>query len=742
MRSRFFACTAGVAAAALTGVFFGISAKFIPLLLFLALFSAVLLTFSSVRAKNPGLSQGLLIALGFFAMGLYFSAYTLVFSRMAAPYSGFSGQLELQAVDFPSDDGELTVRIISDGRPSPYKLRLSSYVDLPEISPGSHLTAEVKLHSPENTPRFSGQRHFRAENIYLTGYITQISDHSPGQLSLLNWPRHLRHAALSRCDLLYGEKAYMLKGLLFGDRSDFSDGFTASASASGVFHIFSVSGMHLSFCVAAVLYLSRRKWAYWVAGAIVLLFMSITGFEPTVVRAGVMQLAAICAHIIGRDRSSSRAFAGSLLLLLLINPWAIGDIGLQLSFCSVAGMLLTGEHVSRWLLKPIDRLPQRLKKPYTAISEATAVSISASVLTTPLTVLYFSRVSLVAAISNLATNWIVSVVFIAGIASLLLSAIWDMLGAMVAFLNSAGVTVLEFMIQIFARLPGAILGTESILVKLAIALTYIAGGVFGLKQISRPVLKTAIFGVATVSLGLIASFFLNNRTLRLILPDAGAGECTLISAQGSNIAVDCHGTALLTELENRNIFHLDLLILTCPESLDLTCADELISRGRVRRLVLSPGGNRESAEKLLSLADSLGIPAEKITSDRLYSFGDLRLLVSVPPADGDTRGNAAVFLQYDGASVFIPGRTSPKAQEYLLETRKYPIFQALVLSRGGRESSLSDKILTHAKDGAVLVCGSSPRQAPALNTREIFQTHLLGDLELVFFREKTYLINQ
>lgn len=741
-RKQFFALTLGVLAAAAAGVVFGFGLFFAAAVLLVS--AALWLVLRSVlREDAEKRSLAGVFLLGFAAMAVYFAAYTGVMSFTAEKYNGFYGEVTLEASDFRNSDGTVVARIVSERGRSLYKVRLSDYTEnKSDITPGSRFRATVYLSAPENTPRFSSQRYFRADGIYLTGYLSEMGEVSQKGLGFFNWHKYLRRGALERTELLYGEKAYLMKGLLFGDKSDFEESFSLDASGAGVSHIFAVSGMHLSFLVSAVLFLSRRRPIRYFAIAVVLVFMAVTGFEPSVVRAGIMQIAALITWVSGRESESFGPMSFSLLVLLGFNPCSIGDIGLQFSFCAVLGILLWGEKLKEKLLAVSKKLPKPMERPMWFVCSAVSVSVSATLFTVPPAVMYFERLSLVSVVSNIVMNWLVSAVFIAGALSLLLSCIWLPLGGCLAWLNSSGAAALEFLIEFFADIPFAVLGAESVFVKLALAATYGFGGFFFAKEAKYAFLKTAAVFVCGISVALGLSFAVSFGGMRMTAVDSQS-QCTLVCAKGKNYAVGVGGAELGTLMQNRNIGKVDLLVIPCVLEKDVSCAEELILSGRVKHLALARySGEREDAERIFSAAESKGIPVDILSCDREYLLDDnIRMSVFVPASSGESRGACAVFVEYGSAGAFIAGEVSAAAQERLILSRGIGSADLLFLANGGSKASCSPETLELCKDGLVLISGRSRSEAEGLADKKVLRTFEMGNIDTLFFGGKIYIYN-
>jgi hypothetical protein len=133
---------------------------------------------------------------------------------------------------------------------------------------------------------------------------------------------------------------------------------------------------------------------------------------------------------------------------------------------------------------------------------------------------------------------------------------------------------LEFLIGFFADIPFAVLGAESVFVKLALAATYGFGGFFFAKKARSAFVKTAAVFVGGVCIALGLSFALSFCGMRMTAVDSQS-QCTLVCAKGKNYAVGVGGAELGTLMQNRNIGKVDLLVIPCVLEKDVSCAEEL-----------------------------------------------------------------------------------------------------------------------------------------------------------------------
>lgn len=135
-------------------------------------------------------------------------------------------------------------------------------------------------------------------------------------------------------------------GILFGER-DYIDAKTIDKfSASGISHLLAVSGMHLTIIISLLELLLRvfriNKCVRSILALVLCFFMAvITGFTPSILRASIMVLFLLTAQLIRYDYDNTTALGVSAVVICIINPYAILNVGFQLSFCATFGIIVS-----------------------------------------------------------------------------------------------------------------------------------------------------------------------------------------------------------------------------------------------------------------------------------------------------------------------------------------------------------------------------------------------------------------
>lgn len=161
--------------------------------------------------------------------------------------------------------------------------------------------------------------------------------------------------------------------LLFGGSYDeLPEGVIQSFSDTGIVHILSVSGSHIS---------------------LVLSFLTLAGWVPPVIRAVIMGILSAGGLLFNRDKDALNLLGAAVLCMLLWNPLLLYDVSFQLSAGASLGILLFYRPAAG-RLKRISWLPR-------FIAEGIALSVSAQLITIPLVLYNFHRLPSYFILSNL-----------------------------------------------------------------------------------------------------------------------------------------------------------------------------------------------------------------------------------------------------------------------------------------------------------------------------------------------------
>lgn len=191
-----------------------------------------------------------------------------------------------------------------------------------------------------------------------------------------------------------------LIAFLLGDKSFISAETKNSFSNAGVAHVLALSGMHVAIVMGIFMMLlfplalaGLNRPRYWIAVVGIWIFAFLTGFAPSTFRACIMATFVVISLSFQRRRNAGNALLASCFVILLLTPSAIYDVGLQLSFLSVASILMFAAQ-----LNPVNRhLHPRLH----FVTSSVLVSLVATMGTWVLVSYYFKRIPLLFLPANL-----------------------------------------------------------------------------------------------------------------------------------------------------------------------------------------------------------------------------------------------------------------------------------------------------------------------------------------------------
>ncbi len=169
----------------------------------------------------------------------------------------------------------------------------------------------------------------------------------------------LRQKVMNTIDELLPEnEASFIKALILGDKTGISYQDRETFISSGISHIISVSGLHLSvitqFFMMFLCFVTRRKrLSSLLCTFFIFIFMAEVGFSPSVFRAGIMQIIFLIGQGIIRRADSLSSLGASSILICFLNPYAAADVGFLLSFCATLGIILCNEKMNIYITEHI-----------------------------------------------------------------------------------------------------------------------------------------------------------------------------------------------------------------------------------------------------------------------------------------------------------------------------------------------------------------------------------------------------
>ncbi len=434
----FIAFSAGI----LWANFFEVSITFS--LAFLGI-SALLLLVSGLVLKKPTLRKskafGVLAAAVFLSLGLVLSygqgqhhlphhyrsqepgsAYKLkIISHPTASEKTIKAKAELEARYHERQAVPSTGKVLLYFEKDSLAMRLSY---------GDRISFRGKLNplqGPQNPYEFDYKNYLNLQAIYAQAYLParswKLTEKYQGH-NLKSWSIKARTYLLDviRKWPLSTKERTVTQALLLGYRYDIEDDVLRAYSAAGATHVLAVSGLHVGIVYLLTYYLlffvDRVKHGKVIRTALLVLLLwayaMITGLSPSVVRAATMFSFVAVGTAFKRPTSIYNTLLASAMVLLIIKPTYLFEVGFQLSYLAVLGIV--------WLQPRFEGMLNPKGWVLKQLWTITTVSLAAQIATFPLGLYYFHQFPALFLISNLLVIPLVTVLMYIGLVGLILSA--------------------------------------------------------------------------------------------------------------------------------------------------------------------------------------------------------------------------------------------------------------------------------------------------------------------------------
>jgi competence protein ComEC len=437
-------------------------------------------------------------------------------------------------------------------------------------------------------------------------------------------------------------EAELARGFVLGEDDGVDEETKEDFRRAGLSHLLAVSGQNVTLLALLAMPLlgafgiPLRERLLWVL-ALIAVYVPVAGAGPSIQRAGVMGAVGLLATLGGRRGSRLYALAVAALVTLAVDPGVAGDIGWQLSFAAVLGILVLGSRLRSALTRRLGDGPWRR-----ALAEGMAMTIAATLSTAPLIAYHFETLSTTTLVANLLAlpavapaMWLgmcsaglaqvpgVPLEPLNGLNALLLAYIaqvaawcstpeWAELhvhlgggGLVAAYLGSAAAVLLCLCLARFGRLAPAL----RVAVATAILLVALGAGSPGRDGSGPPPID-----------GLRAEVF-----------DVGQGDAILLRPPAAPAVLVDGGPAghdLAGKLEDAGVDALGAAVVTHDQSDHAAGIEELFGRIPIEQLAFGRLG-----QGTLSTAVAAGIDPEQIAAGQELRSGALRLRVLWPPRE-------------------------------------------------------------------------------------------------------------
>ena len=471
-------------------------------------------------------------------------------------------------------------------------------------------------------------------------------------------------------NLLPTENASICIGLLLGDQSFITEEIKESFRQSNLSHMLAISGSHIAYLLPAVLtffsiFPLHQRFKKCIGIVFLIFFMLLVGFAPSIVRACLMSMYILLAQILYKKADVYQSLGISTIIILLGNPYALLNIGFQLSYGGTIGIVLFSKKLclkrlkEDKIVKQSDSIEQNedlkekgkkekkekktepktkketikdvVNKVKNSIKEMAIVSLAANLIIFPIMIYHFNTLSATFLISNILASPISAISLIIGLIFIILLFVCNPLAILFSYILNPLLTLFVKIAQWSSKLPLSqiLLPTPAIwqitiyyIILFLIFFPKWENTTKNTVKNSRTektyqfVIKYQKQIILLFILLLLFPYFLTNLPsshLTISMIDVGQGDSMLIQTpKGKNILIDGGGSelgtfdvgekTLLPYLLDKNITKIDYMLFSHFDSDHCDGLFTILEKLPVKNVIISKQGkSSENFKQFLSI---------------------------------------------------------------------------------------------------------------------------------------------
>lgn len=494
--------------------------------------------------------------------------------------------------------------------------------------------------------------------------------------------------------------------LVLGASRDISDETRNTFARVGIAHILAVSGLHFGliammvqtvfkFIFSRSVFIMRtfgRNRASLIAMLPVLfIYLLFVGAPISACRALIMLTAANLAKLFGRKSDRLRALCASAFCLILIAPYAIMDIGFQLSFSAVLGIIWGMDFYERCLQIPLRSLslPPKCAAFLDNLLSMLLISVATSLTTAPFVIFHFGQLPLMGIFSNLIAIPFVSYILmpaaiLTAVVLIIEMPFADVMAQICAWAESAFAHAASFY---NTTIPLTCLDLPTHMFPAAIAALCAIGMLYHLSLKRRRLIVAAASTLILATL--LTTFQMHPRLLsapdgmRVSFVSMGQADATLLELpDGKTMLIDVGNElnwrnanaptavslSLLPLLKHRSIRHIDTLVITHPDYDHIAGLPELLKNCSIGEIWHNGMAENlpwlsDAHKRRIPVRDVRFLPARQRSGDAQI---DILWPKSFSALSNPNESSVVLYVAYGAFSVLLMGDAGIDAENAML----------------------------------------------------------------------------
>ncbi len=241
--------------------------------------------------------------------------------------------------------------------------------------------------------------------------------------------------------ILPEEESSLMQAIILGDSSQIDDEIYTNLANAGIVHIVAVSGLHIGIFASLIAFFTKRLnrvISFAITLAVLSFYFVLTGFGISSERALLMMAVLMLGKLLHKDYDIVSSACTTAVIILLISPFYIYDMGFQYSFCTVVGIGLMYDFFRKYNVN-------------NSILQTIGISVAAGLSGKPIGILHSYKISLVDIFANLLITGLITIIFISGLVGGIIGLINITAGK---FIVSAAYALLKYILFISKMFAG------------------------------------------------------------------------------------------------------------------------------------------------------------------------------------------------------------------------------------------------------------------------------------------------
>jgi len=283
----------------------------------------------------------------------------------------------------------------------------------PTYNYGDKLEIKCALEAPKSFNEFAYDKYLARYDVYSVCYYPEIKiiDSNNGNFFLKKIFKFKKSLSEKISYNMNEPESGLARGIILNERADISEEINKNFSRTGLTHLIAISGMNIT--ILAFLTMNFfifiglwRRQAFYLTAVFLILYIILIGAPASAVRAAIMGIIVLYALSIGRLNKPESLLAFAASLMVLFNPKILRfDVGFQLSFLAILGIMYFYSKIDEWLKE------KRWIKIIFA-RQALSLTLAAQIFTLPILAVNFSIISLISPPANLLAVWTMPIIMV------------------------------------------------------------------------------------------------------------------------------------------------------------------------------------------------------------------------------------------------------------------------------------------------------------------------------------------